>query len=64
MTGHGAKTSAHVPFHRCFIVYGFVAVTLLAATIVAVQRLSRRARQDGEQIRHEIEQATAGEEVV
>lgn len=46
------------------IVYGFVAITLFAATVVAVQRLIRRAAQDGEQIRHEIEQAAAGEEAV
>lgn len=46
------------------IVYGFVALTLLAATIVAAQRLVTRARQDGEQIRREIEQSAAGEETV
>lgn len=44
------------------IVYGFVTLTLLAATIVAVGRLVRRAQQDGEQILQEIEQSTAGEE--
>lgn len=44
------------------IVYGFVAITLLAATIVAVRRLVKRAGQDGEQIRREIEQAAAGGE--
>ncbi len=46
------------------IVYGFVAITLLVATVVAVRRLMRRARQDGEQIRHDIENAAAGEESV
>ena len=43
-------------------VYGFVTVVLLATTVVAVRRLIRRARQEGEQIRHEIEQSAAGEE--
>lgn len=42
------------------IVYGFVAITLLAATIVVVIRLVRHARQDSAQIRHEIEQSAAG----
>lgn len=46
------------------IVYGFVAVALLAATIVAFRRLAHRAKQDSEQIRHDIEQAAAGEELV
>lgn len=46
------------------IVYGFVAITLLAATIVAGRQLVRRAGQDSEQIRLEIEQSTAGEESV
>ncbi len=45
------------------IVYGFVTVTLLAATIVAMQRLVLRARQDSEQILREIEQSAAGEDV-
>jgi TRAP-type C4-dicarboxylate transport system permease small subunit len=45
-------------------VYGFVAVALLAATVVAAQRLVKRAGQDGEQIRRDIEQAAAGEEAV
>ena len=45
------------------IVYGFVAIVLLAATVVAVQRLIKRAAQDSEQILHDIEQAAAGEEV-
>ena len=44
------------------IVYGFAALTLLAATIVATRRLLQRAGQDGEQIRREIEQSAAGEE--
>lgn len=46
------------------IVYGFVALALLAATVVSVQRLTRRARQDSEEIREEIEQSAAGEEAV
>lgn len=46
------------------IVYGFVAITLLAATVVAVMRLVTRSRQDGEQIRRDIEQSAAGEESV
>ena len=46
------------------IIYGFVAVTLLVATIVAVRRLMHRARQDSEQIRRDIEEAAAGEESV
>ena len=46
------------------IVYGFVAIALLATTIVAVRRLFRRASQDSEQIRREIEQTAASEESV
>lgn len=46
------------------IVYGFVAIALLASTIVAVRRLVKRAGQDNEQIWREIEQAAAGEEAV
>ena len=46
------------------IVYGFVALTLLAATIVALRRLVTRVRQDGEEIRRELERSAAGEEVV
>lgn len=46
------------------IVYGFVAITLFVATIFAVQRLLRRAGQDAEQIRLEIEQSAVGEEAV
>ena len=42
------------------IVYGFVAITLLAATIVVALRLVRHARQDSAQIRYEIEQSAAG----
>lgn len=45
------------------IVYGFVAIVLLAATIVSVQRLVKRAAQDSEQILHDIERTAAGEEV-
>jgi len=45
------------------IVYGFVAIVLLAATVVAVRRLAYRASQDGEQIRRDIAQS-AGEEAV
>ena len=44
------------------LVYGFVAITLFAATIVAARRLLQRAGQDGEQIRREIEQSAAGEQ--
>lgn len=44
------------------IVYGFVALTLLAATIVAVRRLIERAGQSGEQILFDIEQSAAGED--
>ena len=43
------------------IVYGFVAATLLAATVVSMQRLIRRAGQDGTQILREIEQSASGE---
>lgn len=46
------------------IVYGFVAITLLAATIVSVQRLVKRAGQDSDRIRKEIEESAAGEEGV
>ena len=46
------------------IVYGFVMITLLAATIVAARQLVKRMGQDGEQIRREIEQSAAGEEAV
>ena len=46
------------------IVYGFVALALLVATIVAVRRLIKRAGQDSEQILRDIEQAAAGEGVV
>lgn len=46
------------------IVYGFVAITLLAATIVTARRLVTRARQSSEQILLEIEQSAAGEESV
>ena len=46
------------------IVYGFVAITLLFATGVAVRRLITRARQSSEQILHEMEQSTASEETV
>ena len=44
------------------IVYGFVAITLLTATIIAVRRLVHRAGQNSEQILREIEQSAAGEE--
>ena len=44
------------------MVYGFVTITLLAATIIAARRLIQRGGQDGEQILREIEQAAAGEE--
>jgi len=46
------------------IVYGFVAIALLAATIVALRRLVKRAGQDSGEIRREIEQSAAGEEAV
>ena len=46
------------------IVYGFVTIALLAATIVAVRRLIKRAGQGSEQILRDIEQAAAGEEAV
>ena len=46
------------------IVYGFVAITLLAATIVAARRLFTRTWQNSEQILREIEQSAAGEELV
>ena len=42
------------------IVYGFVAITFLAATIVVLIRLVRHISQDSAQIRHEIEQSAAG----
>ena len=44
------------------IVYGFVAITLLAATIVVMLRLLRHTRQDSAQIRLEIEQSALGGE--
>ena len=43
------------------IVYGFVAIALLIATIIAARRLIRRAGQDSEPILREIEQSAAGE---
>ena len=46
------------------IVYGFVTIALLAATIVAARRLVIRAGQNSEQIRREIEQSAVGEEAV
>lgn len=46
------------------IVYGLVTIALLATTIVAIRRLVQRLRQDGEQIRHEIEQSATSEESV
>lgn len=46
------------------IVYGFVAITLLAATVVAARRLVSRTGQSSEQILREIEQSAAGEESV
>lgn len=46
------------------LVYGFVAIALLAVTIVAIRRLVYRAGQSGEQIRHEIEQSSMGEDAV
>lgn len=46
------------------IVYGFVAITLLAATLIVFRQLVRRAGQDSEQIRREIEQSASGEEAV
>ena len=46
------------------LVYGFVAITLLAATVVAVRRLVDRAGLDSEQILREIEQSSTGEEAV
>ena len=44
------------------LVYGFVAITLLAATVVATRRLVVRARQDSDRILRDIEHAVAGEE--
>ena len=46
------------------IVYGFVTIALLATTIVAVRPLIKRAKQDGEQIRRQIEQSATTEEAV
>lgn len=46
------------------IVYGFVAITLLAATIVAIRRLISRLGQDSAQIRRDIEESGTGEEAV
>lgn len=46
------------------IIYGFVAITLVAASLVAIRRLVRRAGQSSEQILLEIEQAAAGEETI
>ncbi len=45
------------------IVYGFVALTLLASTVFAVRRLMIRAQQDGDEIIADIERAAAGEEI-
>lgn len=44
------------------VVYGFVAIALMAATIMVLIRLLRHARQDGGQIRNEIEQSATGGE--
>ena len=44
------------------IVYGFVTIALLIATVVAVRRLVRRARLGAEQIRSEIEESAASED--
>lgn len=46
------------------IVYGFVAVTLLAATIIAMGRLLKRFGQDSSQILRDIEESATGEESV
>lgn len=46
------------------IVYGFVAITLLAATAIAMRQLITRFGQDSEQIRLEIEQSAVSEEAV
>ncbi len=46
------------------LVYGFVAITLLAATVVAVGRLVNRAKLNSEQILRDIEQSATGEEAV
>ncbi len=46
------------------IVYGFVALTLFASTVVAVQQLIRRSRQNSDQILQDIEAAATGEEAV
>lgn len=44
------------------IVYGFVAATLLIATLIAVRRLLTRLRQGTDEIIADIEQAASGEE--
>ena len=46
------------------IVYGFVALTLFASTVVAVQQLIQRSRQNSDQILQDIEEAATGEEAV
>lgn len=43
------------------IVYGFVALALLTATIIAARQFIKRAGQDSAQILREIEQSAAGE---
>lgn len=46
------------------IVYGFVALTLLAATVFAIRKLIFRLGQSGDEIIADIERAAAGEEIV
>ena len=46
------------------IVYGFVAIALLASTVVAVRQLVRRSKQSSDQILQDIEEAGTGEEAV
>ena len=46
------------------LVYGFVAITLLASTVVAVQQLLHRSRQSSDEILQDIEEAATGEEAV
>ena len=46
------------------LVYGFVAITLLASTVVAVQQLIHRSRQSSDEILQDIEEAATGEEAV
>lgn len=46
------------------LIYGFVAITLLFATLISLRQLIRRVGQDTEQIQREIDRSATGEEAV